>query len=1129
MSFEVLRRWIDLSFLPPSSWDYYLGAIYGIICLVLLVRSRQDFKQLKRLRIVLFALLLAAPFLTSHLLVLEFSGRTLLPPPGVPVKPAQPFIPLLGLLPIVAAGAWLGGGPALIVGLISGLLRASATTGGIADPFYLALLGFMLGRLLRQDYRGLLPAALRQPIIATPALTVLSFLALLLSVFAHVAHTGLSGFDYAMTLTGAYLGPAILEGLLAGLIVQTLYFSFPQLRPVRIARRTPPYNRSLKLRLLFLFVPLILVMTLILLYGVTTTTLHIAKMNAINEMARDANSAAEGVPYFIHTGQGLLREFANDERLWHTEPITMQKRLRSDMRTIAFFDQLIILDSDQDVLGMYPPPPEGDPELTVQETKLITRVLESGAPQVSTAHRSARDEDAILSFIAPIYSDKTSDETSTETSNETPDEPGGSEAEEDKLPPRAMLGRTRLDFNPMLNRIQAGLQWTNAQGEGFIVDSEGRIVAHQDSDMLLVKWHLDEDSPSITTSLQGRAYESPNPTDNTRQIVYYLPTEGFPWGIVIRLPYEVVLQQAGQVAQPLLLLQLLFGGVLVTVLPLVTSWMTRPLTQLASAADRIAEGDLTQPVRIAGEDEVARVGDAFDDMRLRLKGRLEDLSLLLEISQAVSATLSLPQGMPFILEGALEATGAQAARIVLLSGQGEPQVVMSRGAPREGLGSLDRALTAATKKRESPLAIENLNRAKGLLEINAAEQPIKAAIALPVRTKKQVPAVMWIGYGEPRQFESSEIDLLSTLASQTAVLVENARLFQAAEGERQRLSAILASTTDAVIVTDRDNDILLVNPAAEQAFNIRAENVSDKHINQAGLAPALVRIFQSPMSSGEALTDEVPLPDDRTLYANVSTILSPDGERIGRVAVMRDITHLKELDEMKSEFVSTVSHDLRAPLTFMRGYATMLPTIGELTEKQHDYVEKILKGVSQMSELVDDLLNLGRIEAGVGLERETCHLGAVLVEAVDGMRARASTKGLTLRMEPAQAMALVSGDAALLRQAVSNLVDNAIKYTPSGGMVTVGLSVKREGEQEKAIIHVSDTGIGIAPENQVRLFEKFYRIQRRDGPQVSGTGLGLSIVKSIVERHGGKVWVDSELNKGSTFYISLPLADEKQD
>lgn len=1118
MSFEVLKHWIGLSFLEPSPWDYYLGAIYGLLCLVLLIRSSQDFKNLGRLQVTLFVLLMAAPLLTTHLLVFEFSGAPLLPPPGVPVKPVQPLMPLLGLLPIVAAGAWLGGGPALIVGLVSGLLRASATTGGIADPFYLALLGFMLGRLLRQDYRGSLPTALRQPVVATPVLTLLALLALLLSVFAHVAHTALSGLDYAMTLTSAYLGPAILEGLIAGGIVQILYFGFPQLRPVRMARRTPPYNRSLKLRLLFLFVPLILAMTLVLLYGVTTTTLHIAKMNAVNEMARDANSAAEGIPYFIHTGQSLLREFANDKRLWHAEPITLETRLQRNMRTIAFFDQLIILDSDQEVVGMYPNPPEGDPELTDQEAKLITRVLESGAPQISSAHRSARDQDAILSFIAPIYSDEEPDE----------EEPSEASEEEEKTPPRVLLGRTRLDFNPMLNRIQAGLQWTNAQGEGFIVDSEGRIVAHQDSNMLLTKWYLDEESPPITTSLQGRAYESRNPTDNTRQIVYYLPTEGFPWSIVIRLPYEVVLLQAGQVAQPLLLLQLLFGGVLVTVLPLVTSWMTRPLTQLAAAADRIAEGDLTQPVKIAGEDEVARVGDAFDDMRLRLKGRLEDLSLLLEISQAVSATLSLPQGMPFILEGALEATGAQVARIVLLSAQGEPQVVMSKGAPREGLGELDRALTAAAKTRESPLAIENLARARSLLDVNPAEQPLKAAIALPVHTKKRVPAVMWIGYGEPRQFESSEIDLLSTLASQTAVLVENARLFQAAEGERQRLSAILASTTDAVIVTDRDDHVLLVNPAAEQAFDIQAEDVSDKHVTQAGLAPALVRIFQAPMASDEALTDEVPLPDDRTLYANVSTILSADGERIGRVAVMRDITHLKELDEMKSEFVSTVSHDLRAPLTFMRGYATMLPTIGELNEKQHDYVEKILKGVSQMSELVDDLLNLGRIEAGVGLERETCHLGAILVEAVDGMRARASTKGLTLRMEPAQKMALVSGDAALLRQAISNLVDNAIKYTPSGGLVTVGLSVQKEKGDKEAIVHVSDTGIGIAPENQVRLFEKFYRIQRRDGPQVPGTGLGLSIVKSIVERHGGKVWVDSDLNKGSTFYIGLPLADEEE-
>ncbi len=542
---------------------------------------------------------------------------------------------------------------------------------------------------------------------------------------------------------------------------------------------------------------------------------------------------------------------------------------------------------------------------------------------------------------------------------------------------------------------------------------------------------------------------------------------------------------------------------------------------MAAAADCIAEGDLTRPVEVPGSDEVARVGDAFEGMRVRLKDRLEDLSLLLQISQAVSATLELPEGVPFILEGVLKATRAQVARIILLSAGGDPQMVMARGEPREGLGALDRALATAARELDQPMVVENLARAKTLAEPEALSGPIKAVIALPVCTKDRVPAVMWVGYGEVRRFDASEIDLLSTLASQTAVLVEKARLFQAAEGGRRRLAAILASTTDAVLVTDRDDRILLVNPAAERAFGIAADAVVGQKINQTELAPVLVQVFEEPLPPSEALTEEVPLPDGRTLYASVSTILSADGERIGRVAVMRDITRFKELDEMKSEFVATVSHDLRSPLTFIRGYATMLPMVGEFNDTQHEYIEKILHGVEQMSELIVDLLDLGRIEAGVGLEREPCHLGTILVGAVDGMRARAAAEGLTLRLEPAESVAVVAGDAALLRQAVTNLVDKAVKYTPSGGIVTVGLSVR----DEQAVIRVADTGIGIAPDDHVRLFEKFYRIRRRDTMGIPGTGLGLAIVKSIVERHGGKVWVDSELDKGSTFYVSLPLGE----
>jgi PAS domain S-box-containing protein len=606
--------------------------------------------------------------------------------------------------------------------------------------------------------------------------------------------------------------------------------------------------------------------------------------------------------------------------------------------------------------------------------------------------------------------------------------------------------------------------------------------------------------------------------------------------VVICLPYEVVLEQARQIATPLLGLQVLLGGGLVVVISLVTNWVTQPLQQLATAADRIAEGDLSYSVDIPGQDEVARVGDAFEDMRARLKDRMEDLSLLLEISQSVSATLELPKGVPFILEGALKATGAQVARIVLLSIDGEPQMALSRGEPREGLRALDRALAQAAKTLERPLVIENLARAKTLLDPSPPHEAIKAVVALPIRTRRQVPAVMWVGFGTVRQFDDSDIDLLSTLASQTAVLVENARLFQNAEGERRRLAAILASTTDAVLVTDRENRVLLINPAAEQAFGIASEHVLEQRIDHAPLPEALAGVLEEPLDLDEALTRELSLTDGRTLYANVSAILTADGQHLGRVAVMRDITHLKELDELKSDFVATVSHDLRAPLTFMRGYAAMLPTAGDLNRRQREYIERILHGVGQMSNLVDDLLDLGRIEAGVGLERQPCHLGAILAEAVDSVRSRATTKGINLRIGPVSgsgsdpdSIAIVSGDAVLLRQAVTNVVDNAIKYTPEGGKVTVGLSIrsKGEGRRRRAVVRVSDTGIGIAPEDQVRLFEKFYRVKRRDAPSVSGTGLGLSIVRSIVERHGGEVRVESELNKGSTFHIILPLSERR--
>ncbi|MBS3783880.1 MAG: HAMP domain-containing protein, partial [Anaerolineae bacterium] len=643
MDFEIWRSWTRLIFLEPSAWEYVLLALEFLLALGILLASRRSLLDLDVRRSLVLVGCIAALFVSERLLVLDFPGRNLLPAPDIASAPLEPFAPLLGMLPLVVAGAWLGPGPGFLVGLAKGILRVGMTTGSVAAPFHLGLFGFLVGFLLRQDYQGRLALLSRQPVAAVLLMTPFASLFMLLATFAQVAEFGLSGLDYAMTLTGSYFGPMLVEGFAAALLIQSVYFLAPQHRPVRIARRLPPYSRTLNRRLLFFFVPLMVLMTGVLVYAVTATALRLATSEAVHHMARDANSAAEGILSFIQTGQSLLREFVSDERLGQTDEEVLEARLRRDLRLIVFFDQLLLLDADGRPLALYPPQATGAPELTAEEQVLLERGIQSGAPQISSPHRS-REDDVVLSFLAPVIDP--------------------AEMEQDGLALRVLVGRTRPNANLILAHILEGLQWSNARGTGFIVNSQGRVVAHPNPDMLLMPWTTDEGLPRIDSGLPGWAYESRDPQDNTRQLVYYLPVHGYPWGVVIRLPYDVVLKQARQIATPLLVLQILLGGGLVVIISLVTNWVTQPLKELAAAADRIADGDLSRPVDIGapaargGQDEVARVGLAFEDMRVRLRDRMEDLSLLLAVSQSVSATLELAEGMPFILEGALQAAEA---------------------------------------------------------------------------------------------------------------------------------------------------------------------------------------------------------------------------------------------------------------------------------------------------------------------------------------------------------------------------------------------------------------------------------------------------------------------------------------
>lgn len=241
--------------------------------------------------------------------------------------------------------------------------------------------------------------------------------------------------------------------------------------------------------------------------------------------------------------------------------------------------------------------------------------------------------------------------------------------------------------------------------------------------------------------------------------------------------------------------------------------------------------------------------------------------------------------------------------------------------------------------------------------------------------------------------------------------------------------------------------------------------------------------------------------------------------------VMQDITHIKELNRIKSEFVATVSHDLRTPLTSIQGYVSLLPKVGSLNEQQRKFIERVDESMATITDLISDLLDVGRIEAGLSLDMEPCDLLGVIEDVISKVQPRVAEKEQELRLDLPESLPMIQGNERRLEQVVSNLLSNAIKYTPEEGWI----SVKVIEDAGYITVDVADSGIGIPPEQQPYIFDKFYRVETEETMDTEGTGLGLAIVKAVIEKHNGRVWVESEPGVGSTFTFILPVLEQESE
>jgi two-component system phosphate regulon sensor histidine kinase PhoR len=355
----------------------------------------------------------------------------------------------------------------------------------------------------------------------------------------------------------------------------------------------------------------------------------------------------------------------------------------------------------------------------------------------------------------------------------------------------------------------------------------------------------------------------------------------------------------------------------------------------------------------------------------------------------------------------------------------------------------------------------------------------------------------------------------------------NGRLRDLSE-ERSELAAILKEMTEGVMVINPQGKIRLVNKAMEGMFHLSAKDAVGRPAIELLRHEGLNRMITEVLDEGINLAQEITfvLPEERTYRIQASIIVEPF-RPLGAVFVFHDITEIRRLERVRRDFVANVSHELRTPMTSILGYVeALLEGAWDEPVQRAEFLRILHRQTDRMNNIISDLLVLSQIESGrYEWKRDEIPISEWVTRTADLFQPAAIQKRLSLSVAVPDGMGTLIGDSEKLTGVVSNLIDNAIKYTPEGGAIRVETASTDHGIE----MTVRDTGIGIPPKDISRIFERFYRVDRARSRQLGGTGLGLSIVKHVVDAHGGKVRVVSIPGKGTVFSVFLPRDGTKKD
>jgi PAS domain S-box-containing protein len=515
----------------------------------------------------------------------------------------------------------------------------------------------------------------------------------------------------------------------------------------------------------------------------------------------------------------------------------------------------------------------------------------------------------------------------------------------------------------------------------------------------------------------------------------------------------------------------------------------------------------------------------FPDYRLRQR------EYLLQISRAMTARLDLPSLLKLILENAVEILSGQAGLIVLSREDSTFYPRASYGLPVGTIHLFDalwRDLPTTTDRQG--WQVPDL-RMRLSLASAAAGVPMRQVVALPMVIKDEIIGLIYIFRSRGAEFTTNDRQVLGDFADQAAIAVQNARLYQQVDDERARLDAIIENSGDGVMILDADRTIQAWNQALTGMTGVPAEEAIGRHCYE-----VLDLHNRQDVSVCQTACPLVKAPEDGRLYVEGDTLradgisvsvadnYSPqydeDGRLISVIANVRDISRLREAEELKNTLLSVISHELKTPVSIIKGYA------GTLIRQDADWDSRTLtEGLSiieeeadKLNELINNLLDASRLQAG-GLKLQFSYLDLTSMAEKSVEKFRTQTDKHTFSVDFPDNMPPVRGDYERMREVLSNLISNAIKYSPDGGLIRVG----GWGGEDEVQVYVSDEGMGIPATEQERIFDRFARVDNSLTRGTPGAGLGLFLVKAVIEAHGGRVWVESRPGRGATFNLTLPI------